>query len=296
MSYVITDPDAIGAAADELQGIGAALDATNTAAAAPTMGVLPPATDSVSVRMAGFLDAQAAQYQTLCARAELFHNQFVQTLTIAENNYAQAEASNASAMQSAAGNQIALIMGGTGNPEPSASYLQAVYQTYVLPNYPTYTAQGLTTPEQLWPLTGLNSQTFGQSVQEGIAILNNAVMTHTAAGDQLLVVGYSQSATIATMEMRYLDALPAALRPSPNLLNFMMLADPNNPVTGGILTRFIPGPSPDFTCRRRWTPSTRPPFTASSGTPSPSFPRAFSISRPTSTPFSACRCTPKLRC
>ena len=35
-------------------------------------------------------------------------------------------------------------------------------------------------------------------------------------------------------------ALPAAVRPSPNLLNFVMLADPNNPM-GGILTRFIPG-------------------------------------------------------
>jgi hypothetical protein len=41
--------------------------------------------------------------------------------------------------------------------------------------------------------------------------------------------------------MRYLDALPAILRPNPNLLNFMLLADPNNPLSGGILTRFIPG-------------------------------------------------------
>jgi hypothetical protein len=165
----------------------------------------------------------------------------VQTLITAQNAYAQTEVSNAAAMNSPSGNQIALIMGGTGNPTPSAQYVQEVYQTFVLPNYPGYSAQGLYTPEQLWPLTGLNSQSFGQSVQEGIAILNNAIMTHTAAGNQLLVVGYSQSATIATMEMRYLDTLPAVLRPNPNMLNFMMLADPNNPVTSGILTRFIPG-------------------------------------------------------
>ncbi|WP_456299237.1 PPE family protein, SVP subgroup [Mycobacterium stomatepiae] len=241
MNYVIADPDAIGTAADELQGIGSALEATNAAAAAPTTGVLPPATDSVSARTAAFLDAQAAQYQALSAQAELFHNQFVQTLITAQNAYAEAEVSNTAALQSTSGNQIALIMGGTGNPTPSDAYLQEVYQTFVLPNYPGYSAKGRYTPEQLWPLTGINSQTFGQSVQEGIAILNNAIMTHSAAGDQLLVVGYSQSATIATMEMRYLDSLPAVLRPSPNLLNFMMLADPNNPVTGGILTRFIPG-------------------------------------------------------
>ncbi len=66
-------------------------------------------------------------------------------------------------------------------------------------------------------------------------------MTQTAVGDHVVVVGYSQSATIATLEMRYLDALPAVLRPSPNLLSFVLLGDPNNPLTGGILTHFIPG-------------------------------------------------------
>lgn len=239
MTDLIVDPDAIGTAADELQGIGSALEATNAAAAAPATGVLAPATDSVSLRTAAFLDAQAAQYHALSAQAELFHNQFVQTLVNAQNAYTDTETSNAAALQS--GDQIALIMGGTGNPTPTDTYVQEVYQTFVLPNYPGYSPQSLYTPEQLWPLTGINSKSFTQSVQEGIAILNNAIMSHTTAGDQLLVVGYSQSATITTVEMRYLNALPAVLRPDPNLLNFMMLADPNNPVTGGILTRFIPG-------------------------------------------------------
>ncbi len=40
--------------------------------------------------------------------------------------------------------------------------------------------------------------------------------------------------------MRYLDALPAAVRPDPNLLSFVLLADPNTPGTG-ILTHYIPG-------------------------------------------------------
>lgn len=119
MTDLITDPAAIGTAADELQGIGAALEATNTAAAAATTGVLPPATDSVSVRTAAFLDAQAAQYQALSAQAELFHNQFVQTLITAQNAYAETEVSNAAALNSPSSNQIALIMGGTGNPTPS---------------------------------------------------------------------------------------------------------------------------------------------------------------------------------
>lgn len=241
MSYVITDPDAIATAADELQAIGAELDATNAAMAAPTTGVLAPGTDSVSVRTAAFLDAQAAQYQALSAQAELFHTQFVQTLITAENAYAETETANVAATAPASQQQIALIMGGTGNPTPTDTYLQEVYQTFVLPNYPNYTAQGLYTPEQFWPLTGINSESFAQSVQQGLAILNTQIMTQTAAGNRLLVVGYSQSATIATLEMRYLDALPAALRPNPNLLNFLLLADPNNALSGGALTRVIPG-------------------------------------------------------
>lgn len=248
MSFMITDLGAMAAATDEMQSIGSALAMTNTAAAGPTMGVLAPAGDSVSLRAAALLDAHAQQYQAFSAQAEVFQNQFVQTLNAAQEFYAETEASNTAAMQLTSNatpqtspTDVALIMGGTGNPTPSATYVQEVYQTFVLPKYPSYTAQGLYTPEQLWPLTGLNSEPFGQSVQQGIAILNNAIMTNTAAGDHLLVVGYSQSATIATMEMRYLDALPAILQPNPNLLNFMLLADPNNPLTGGILTRLIPG-------------------------------------------------------
>ena len=243
MSFVITDPAMMAVAADELQGIGSAIAATNAAAAAPTTGVLPPATDSVSVRAAAMLDAHAQQYQTLSAQAELFHNQFTQTLVTAKNLYAESEASNAAAMQPASSNNIALIMGGTGNPSPSLKYMTAIDKAYLAKNFPGYTLVSLKTPEQFWPVAG--SESFGTSVQQGVAILNNAILTDTAAGHHVVVVGYSQSATIATLEMRYLDALPAALRPSPNLLNFVLLADPENPINGGgILTHWIPGFGP----------------------------------------------------
>jgi hypothetical protein len=240
MSFVITDPDMMATTADELQGIGASLEATNAAAAAPTTGVLPPATDSVSARAAALLDAHAQQYQALSAQAEMFHNQFVQTLITAKNAYAEAETTNAAAMQSTSSNNIALIMGGTGNPTPDLKYLTSIEQAYLAQNYSGYTLVGLHTPEQFWPVTGLGSETFGKSVYQGLATLNNAILTQTAAGNHVVVVGYSQSATIASLEMRYLQALPAALRPSQDLLNFVLLADPNNPM-GGILTHFIPG-------------------------------------------------------
>ncbi|OBF75036.1 hypothetical protein A5750_10945 [Mycobacterium sp. 852002-51613_SCH5001154] len=241
MSFVITDPDAMAAAADELQAIGSSMEATNAAVAAPTTGVLPPATDSVSVRVAAMLDTHAQQYQALSAQAELFHNQFVETLITAKTAYAETEATNAAAMQSSTGSdKIALIMGGTGNPSPDLRYMTSIEQAYLAQNYSGYTLVSLRTPEQFWPITGLGSETFGKSVYQGVATLNSAILTQTAAGNHVVVVGYSQSATIASMEMRYLQALPAALRPSQDLLNFVLLADPNNPM-GGILTHFIPG-------------------------------------------------------
>ncbi|WAJ47661.1 PE-PPE domain-containing protein [Mycobacterium sp. Aquia_216] len=118
--------------------------------------------------------------------------------------------------------------------------MTSIEQAYLAQTYPGYTLVSLHTPEQFWPVTGINDLTFGRSVYQGLATLNNAILTQTTVGNRVVVVGYSQSATIASLEMRYLQALPAALRPSSDLLNFVLLANPNNPM-GGILTHFIPG-------------------------------------------------------
>jgi hypothetical protein len=254
------------AAAGDLQGIGSAIAVADGAAATPTTAVFPPAADAVSVRTAALFAAYGQQYQQIAARAEAFHAQLVQTLVGSSDSYAQAEASNAAATQlapalpaqqtvtesaslasqlqstptTASSTNVALIMGGTGNPQPNPSYVTSVYNTYIAPHYPGYSPVGLTTPEDFWPVTGLTSETFGQSVRQCVAILNNAILTQTGAGNHVVVLGYSQSATIAALEMRYLDALPAAIRPSSDLLSFVLLSDPNVPGTG-ILTHFIPG-------------------------------------------------------
>ncbi|GKU56387.1 hypothetical protein NJB14197_22470 [Mycobacterium montefiorense] len=235
MTFVITDPAAIGTAAGELRGIGAALDATNTAAAAPTTAVPPPATDSVSVRTAARLVARAEQYQVVSAQAKLFHEQFVQTLLNAQKYYAETEAENNASMAAGAATQRtkALIMGGTGNPKPDPAYMTTIQKAF-LQKYPNIELVSLRTPEELWPLTGLGSRTFSRSVAEGVSALNHAVMTETLAGNKVVVMGYSQSATIASVHMRYLESLPAALRPSTQLLEFTLAANPNNPFTGGL--------------------------------------------------------------
>ena len=135
-------------------------------------------------------------------------------------------------------NDYALIMGGNFNPEPDPGYVADVNTNYIEFLYPGYQSVGLTTPEQFWPVTGLTSLTFDQSVAQGVTDLNTAIM-HPApvgyAGDNLVVFGYSQSATIATDEMRN---LMASGNPDLGKLAFILVGDPNNP-DGGILERFV---------------------------------------------------------
>ena len=135
-----------------------------------------------------------------------------------------------------ADDETALIMGGTGNPGPDSDYVASVNTLFVQPLYPGADPVGLYTPEQEFPLTGLDTETYDQSVAQGVSNLNSAI-TQTYAGQDLVVLGYSQSATIATDEMNALDALDPGDRPDPTDLHFVLIGDPNNP-DGGFFERF----------------------------------------------------------
>ncbi len=138
----------------------------------------------------------------------------------------------------------ALIMGGTSlNPLPLPLYVTSG-EEFITPTHPTYIAQWLVTPEKFFPFTGLNSLTFDASVAQGVTDLNTAIMAQLAAGNHTVVLGVSQSATVATLEMRYLETLPAGVRPGPDELSFVLVANPDRP-DGGILAR-IPGVSIPF--------------------------------------------------
>lgn len=69
MSFVTTQPEALAAAAANLQGIGTTMNAQNAAAAAPTTGVVPAAADEVSALTAAQFAAHAQMYQTVSAQA-----------------------------------------------------------------------------------------------------------------------------------------------------------------------------------------------------------------------------------
>jgi len=97
MSFVTTQPEALTAAAANLQGIGSALNAQNAAAAAPTTGVVPAAADSVSALTAAGFAAHAQMYQAVSAQAAAIHEMFVNTLGMSAGSYAATEAANAAA-------------------------------------------------------------------------------------------------------------------------------------------------------------------------------------------------------
>lgn len=97
MSFVTTQPEALAAAAGNLQGIGTTMSAQNAAAAAPTTGVVPAAADEVSALTAAQFAAHAQMYQAVSAQAAAIHEMFVNTLTTSSGSYAATEAANAAA-------------------------------------------------------------------------------------------------------------------------------------------------------------------------------------------------------
>ncbi len=125
------------------------------------------------------------------------------------------------------------IMGGTGNPTPDADYISDVEQ-YYLPS--GYDYHPLTTPEQFCPIICSPDQLdlkFGESVTAGVTQLDNTVTPELATGP-VSVLGYSQSATVASV---WMNELIADHQPNLANLHVTLLGDPNNPVSG-ILDRF----------------------------------------------------------
>ena len=247
MSLLVT-PEVLGSAAADLESIRTALDEANAAAVVPTTGLIAAAADEVSDAVAALFAEYGQGFHAISLQANAFHEHFLHALSASAGCYQVAEMQNASpfrAAQSAAtpANIATLIMGGTGNPTPNATYLNSVYNTYIQPLIAPSTAAptGLTTPEQGFPLTGLRSLTYDTSVAQGLQILKQAIAAQPT-GTETVVFGFSQSATIVT---NYLQGIAnGSIAPPSTDLRFVLAGDPNNP-NGGMFERFnglyIPG-------------------------------------------------------
>ena len=96
MTFVITQPDLLAAAAGQLAGVGSDLTAQNAAELPPTTAVVPAAADEVSALAAAQFASHAVMYQVVSARAAAVHDLFVTALGAAAGSYAATEAANAS--------------------------------------------------------------------------------------------------------------------------------------------------------------------------------------------------------
>jgi hypothetical protein len=152
----------------------------------------------------------------------------------------------------------ALIMGGTQHPlsvPPDTqtfvnSYVAAENNAFIAPSglciggSPGCTLIAVVTPEEFFPVFG--TLTFNQSVAVGQANLdrclhadactitrvpppasNTGTTTTTLPKDPFVVLGYSSSATIATLEKRKLAA-----EANPPETSFILVANPNRPNGG----------------------------------------------------------------
>src|SRR5690348_11232043 len=99
MSFVLTAPDLVQTAAQDLAGLRTALGEATTAAAPPTTAVTAAAADEVSTEIASLFNIYGREYQAVSAHAAAFHGQFVQALNAAVGSYTAAEAANASPLQ-----------------------------------------------------------------------------------------------------------------------------------------------------------------------------------------------------
>jgi hypothetical protein len=135
-----------------------------------------------------------------------------------------------------AGENLGWIMGGTGNPIPDQDYLSSVENLY-LSQFSGYTFEGLETPEQFCPIVCSPNQpdlNFGDSVNVGVADLHGVADQALSDGDNVAVLGYSQSATVAS---QWMNELIGNQQANLDNLHVTLLGDPNSPI-GGILDRF----------------------------------------------------------
>lgn len=265
MTNMLAVPQVVTAAAADIAEIATAVKHAELAAQGPTAGVAVAAADEVSAAIAAFFSTYGRGYQALSRQAAAFHDAFAQALKSAADSYAQAEvvasATLAALTESAetllapvsgnvtAGTQAllavpppvpvdaALILSESGVPTPSAEYIQDVNTKYVSPHFPSATApQGVSTPNGLYPFTGIKDLTLDISIARGSTILTDAILQQLAAlppGSSIAVLGYSQSAVLSSVVMPKLLAEGV----TSEQVNFVLLGNPMNP-NGGVAARF----------------------------------------------------------
>lgn len=126
-------------------------------------------------------------------------------------------------------------MNGSGAPTPSQKYINAVLPRF-LTGFTSSVVAGVSTPEGLYPITGIKDLTLNISLARGVTMLDNAikdVLGPAPSTKTVSVFGYSQSAILSSLEMPKLLAAGY----NPTNAAFTLIGNPANP-NGGLFARF----------------------------------------------------------
>jgi hypothetical protein len=231
MAYVLTQPQVLATAAADVVAIGTTLDQAAVAVAGRTTGVAAAAADEVSEAVAKLFSAYGQQWRALLGGAAAFHGEFARALASSGNAYASTDAASVAAL---ADPPVTFVLGGSGMPFPPPDFVANVVSKYVAPNFPVGLVQALFMPAGEYPDSGIKDLMQNISIARGVTALNNAIQQQLTAGNTVNVLGYSQGANIAALEMQLLD--PAGT-PSNLPINFVLLGNSMNP-NGGWDARF----------------------------------------------------------
>ena len=260
MAYLLTQPQVMVTAAADVAAIGSTIDEAGAAAAGGTTGVVAAAADEVSAAVANLFSAYGQQWRALIGRVAALHGEFARALSTAGNAYANAEAAGQAALAATGGSTtgaaggtgaltvitkaalenaadpvVTFVMDGSGTPIPPPDFVNNVVTKYVMPNFPVGLVQGLAMPAGEYPDSGIKDLMQNISIARGVTALNNAIQQQLATPNTTVnVLGYSQGANIAALEMQLLD--PAGT-PSSLPINFVLLGNSMNP-NGGWDARF----------------------------------------------------------
>lgn len=133
-------------------------------------------------------------------------------------------------------NLVGLVVGGSGMPLPqwTPGYVESMDELFIQPLLPGAYTVPVFTPEGAQPIfSGIKSLPIDISVAQGTAMVHQYVTDNVAAGNTVVVSGYSQSTAIAANVMTQLqdEGVPA------DGVKFVLTGAVTNP-DGGLFERF----------------------------------------------------------
>jgi len=252
MSYVITEPELVQGAAQDLAGIRESLVEATATVSGPTTAIAAAGQDEISIAIASMFGNFGQEFQVLNAQVQAFHAEFETLLTSGAAAYLGAEAANAGQVLTNAGNGLngavtalqngsaaALVSGQIQTGAQAVSQSITGFQTGLgalaaggapgLINGINAFGATVAAPYQtLFSNTASNLQSLGSAISA-----NPAPFLHQLATNQ---TGYAQ--TFATGLGSAIQNLPAELANLPaNIQSGVAAASALNP--GALLQQFI---------------------------------------------------------